>query len=710
MDGRQREFLRFEESQQTPFSNSFVLGRVTDAKEQSCVSYSYHNRTKTSGIGSSRSESFMCFRLIGILALASLPITPALGAPVFPFPQIDDSCDVQKNDFQQLLNTIERPAVAVLSAPREAKLPFENDSFFIVKESRAARQGTLQHLLDTISAQPPAEIGPPIALAAPVVESPFFIQKPGIPVATEATLTDIGAAVKAAQEWNVLISEEFRAITPVATGAELFQPEKVQMELNDLSFATMGKHMAALLGDSDSNSGAPQKEPMTEMIQLIAYYGISPMENDQLSTSQSHSEGSTGANSEHEALVKHVQAIQHEDGDYVPIYVEAFQPELLVYGARSQMLSQESSVLEKKRGWQLASGATDHWPTLNWIDATGVKDWSVPLMSANTIHSLGMMEGATQQTTAGIIFGRIAEGWDVEFSGRAERPVFLTPERFRAGASQVPGQEQGQTEHNVDSDPDRNISQKYRYFALLNAQPGAHLLYFTSHVGAGTGAVAIPVMGGTATYMDLVDIQSGPVTGRVQFTGKEARQKGAFDNITVRILGQDSAAGVTDSRGQFHFDNVLTASTYPIYMETDKAGGFTHRYHVLPQERDQVILHRISKPKVMDWLQQLEGGISDTSGLVVGAVPGLVEKFRDTLLLPRVHAIPASKSLIPETYTLSSRGRLSPQTALNLYETRFVGVQVPEGLALSQVEDEHGRILWSQLTMASPGVINIVYK
>lgn len=376
-------------------------------------------------------------------------------------------------------------------------------------------------------------------------------------------------------------------------------------------------------------------------------------------------------------------------------YVEAFRPDYPVYGVHSEMLSQESRDPSQKRGWQLSLGSSDHWPTLNWADSQAIPDGNIPLLGVNTIQGLGVMAGLSQQPSAGIVFAKVPKSWTAHFSGRSEAPQCFGANQMTGGT----GQED---------------SSGFQYCTWLNAEPGAQVLSLTSQTQDLKGGVAAPVMSGVATYLDFTDVRVGAVSGKVVVGGKTKEgQPTSSANITVRIVGQSKAVGLTDTEGRFYFDQVLTISTYPFYMETDRGFGFTHRYHLNPgrdanNHIENLVLYRISSKRVEKWLDQLEGGASKQSGLVVAAVPGVIDQFKESLLIPSVRSIPSSTSLIPETYTVSARGALVPRAPLNLYETQFIGVQVPEGPVIAQVENENKEVVWSQLIVASPGVITIV--
>jgi hypothetical protein len=66
------------------------------------------------------------------------------------------------------------------------------------------------------------------------------------------------------------------------------------------------------------------------------------------------------------------------------------------------------------------------------------------------------------------------------------------------------------------------------------------------------------------------------------------------------------------------------------------------------------------------------------------------------------------QTLKPETYAITNAGQLEVNAPLSVGATRFVAVQVPEGPVLARVENKSGTIIWSELVLAQPRIIDIV--
>jgi hypothetical protein len=374
--------------------------------------------------------------------------------------------------------------------------------------------------------------------------------------------------------------------------------------------------------------------------------------------------------------------------NFIP-FVEAFHEESAVEGVQSQMYTVESNLASTdRRGWQMSS-SDDHWSTLSWIDSSMKSEESVPLLLNNTVQLLGHLTGVSIDPNAGIIFGKVAAGWEIEFSGTAAEPIYLDSQLQKVSPDAI----------NTD-----------RYFAFTNVSVGAHLIYVTSKSNQRSGAVAAPVLAGTGTYLDLTQYSVTRLAGQVFQGGNDLilEEEQNLSYTTVRVIGQPDVAGMTDSEGKFNFDQVLTISNYPLFVETDRGAGFTHRYKVLPSQMDHLTLNRIPVRVIHDWLGQLEGGVNNQSGLVVASLSKMIQEHPELDLFPSIHTLNHSSNVGPETYTLSPTSELRVGTPLQALDHRFIGVEIPEGAVIVQAAEKNNTIFWSELTIASPGVINVI--
>ncbi|MCM2277980.1 MAG: hypothetical protein NDJ89_07865 [Oligoflexia bacterium] len=368
-------------------------------------------------------------------------------------------------------------------------------------------------------------------------------------------------------------------------------------------------------------------------------------------------------------------------------HIEAFSDDQAsIHSATTEMLTSETLQTQGPvRGWEI-SHAPGHWPTL-----TRRSPNAVPLISENNARLLAAAVGARLETQAGIVFGRIADGWSVEFSGRAERMLQLS----RDFSTVSPATRDGE-----------------RYFVLMNAAPGAHLIQLTSRCAGETGAVGIMVMPGTATYLDFSRVARTQVNGRVLDAGR-AEVK-ALRDITVGVLGSPLSSKVRSGRhGEFVLKDVLVVGDFPLFLETDtdpaSLQGFVHRYERDPSKLKDVMLYRFGETQIQEWTSQLKGGISEDSGLLLALAPQeIIALHEPSPLFPKIETLASSATLEPETYALSAVGQLLVNSAVDPESPRVLGVQMPEGPALLRLESGEGRLAWSRLTVTSRGVVSII--
>jgi hypothetical protein len=362
-----------------------------------------------------------------------------------------------------------------------------------------------------------------------------------------------------------------------------------------------------------------------------------------------------------------------------PAAVEAFEWRTPVIAAKSAPVTSERPSPEEglQRGWNRAT-APDHWATLTWSGDAN----PVPLVSQNSAKLLAVVAGTSLQTDAGLVFGKVPRGWTVELSARAEGPIFLDEKNAPISATETGSS---------------------RYFAFVNAAPGAHLLYLSEPGGRERAAVAIPIASGTGTYADLTRPTRVTVRGRV-LAANSARPSG-IHRATVRVVGQAQRAATTDRFGEFRINEVVAFGDHPIWLESLEASGHTHRYRIGADGRARD-LYRFAPERVASWIEQLEGGLHTESGMVVGAVPGLLPK--GAALNAGIAPLLPNSPLSPETYTLSSEDLLQVGQGMRAGAARFLSVQVPDGVNLLMLEDAAGKTVHSELLIASPGVINVV--
>lgn len=382
-------------------------------------------------------------------------------------------------------------------------------------------------------------------------------------------------------------------------------------------------------------------------------------------------------------------------------FVEAFDwnKEISQNAVTTQSLDGENGAA----GWKV-SQTENHVGTVSWVSPwvpivgmptnggypPGYPNGSgpTPLLSTNNAVLLAQLASVSLNRETGIVHGKIPAGYHVEDSGRHEHAIYLSDD------NQVL--------------PPEAID-KPRHFAFLNVAPGAHVLYVTNSLGplsTDAGNVAIPVLPNLATYVDLTTTTTRKIVGRV-LNGSEQELRGV-PSVHVAVVGQSAASAITDGAGNFYINNVITISNLPIIVETNTQSGYTHRYRLKSHELNGVTLYRFGSDDVGSWISQLVGGVSSESAIVVGAAPKLVAKHDNQQLYPTITTLAQDATLRPEIYTISDTGAFREKTPLSEISPRFISFQVPEGLAQVSLETQNHQPVWSELMMASPGVINVI--
>ena len=232
-------------------------------------------------------------------------------------------------------------------------------------------------------------------------------------------------------------------------------------------------------------------------------------------------------------------------------------------------------------------------------------------------------------------------------------------------------------------------------------QPGMKLIEIIHKETKEKAAVALPVMRGHVTFLDL----SQPEQHKVVITTDAQSSEGQILNISWVGLGRETIyrTGKKPQSAEF-----TTFGKYPIVADVKSVGGFSHRYLVFQKARQvEMNLEILKDSQVERFLKMLEGGVSSESGMVFGKVP--LSQIGSDL---RIDPSRKSKSLIPELYyyngSLNEEDQvLIPHTQANAKVRNFVGVQIPKGMLLLSLEKPSGDKNNIQLHMAQPGVINV---
>jgi hypothetical protein len=463
---------------------------------------------------------------------------------------------------------------------------------------------------------------------------------------------------------------EFERI-PSAAAIEPVRPVAIQVQELPPAESTIERHAAPQLASPSSVEPAKEETPIASAAQTLATPAV---------VEYTHSLEYPQPLPQTSDYSKRSEPVLSEP--HVAPYVQAFHWEAGIADGYTEVVSHEVGVGGEETGWRV-SKAFEHWPTLHWN--TGK---SIPLVSHNTALFLGALLKTTIQSQTGIVFGQLPAGWTAEISARAES--FLM-NRFNQVVDPALPESPGEQ----------------RYFVFVNTEPGTHLVHLVHRSTGNSVAIVIPTLAGTSTFLEGVNPTPATLSGIV--LDGSASEVGPVPGAAVSIVGQEKAHARANARGQFWLENALTWGNYPLFVQTDAESGYTHRYRVLPGETKNLQFYRLSKEQTDEWIQrQLTGGVSRDSGLLVAALPKIAASFSEEALFPSVSALLPNQTLQPETYTVSPRGQLLVNTPLIAESPRFLGAQVPEGLAIAQVEDRTQKVIWSELVPASPGVVNLI--
>ncbi len=366
--------------------------------------------------------------------------------------------------------------------------------------------------------------------------------------------------------------------------------------------------------------------------------------------------------------------------------VEAFdpRPEKESLSICRRPLSLEGSRGGKQSMWWVAYNTEkEQWPTLIYRRENEISETNrIPILTSSSLTLLSINAKTNTHTGMGILFGELPRGLEIKLSGRSDAPVYLGTE-----------------------------SQSVRQFIFFNVQPGQPLLSVKNTETGIAGAIPLLIKARAGTFIKVPE----PKTIDLRFTVYDASSKKekALSGLTAELVGQAGKIGITNKKGSLLITGAVTLGNYPLYLDVlEKEQGYKNRYRVnteVQTGKSAIIpLFFFNEKRVSSWIHQLSGGVSPFSGLIVGALNSA--ELKKQIKTPAVHVglLEKKSSLIPESYSLSSKDNLEVKPILSADDSRFIGVQVPEGAAIPSLMDEMGTLLWSEIVYAQPGVINVV--
>jgi hypothetical protein len=338
----------------------------------------------------------------------------------------------------------------------------------------------------------------------------------------------------------------------------------------------------------------------------------------------------------------------------------------------AELLSWEGGV-QSQQCW-LQSSAAGYRPTVSFLKGSKSQLVDTYLLLENDLQAFATLNKITLQKSTSVILVASSLNKKPRISSRHEEVI----------------------EHQRD-----NI----KYSIFLNVPPGPVLV----DLGDGAG-VAAPAISGSTTYLNLTESRQVLVSGQVQ---DAASSEGiAVADARVQLIGSSNQSAFTTRTGKFNLGTYTVYGNYDVYFQVDLRGGFTHRLRYPQDALKHVTLYTFGSQKIQSWTSQLEGGVSPESGMIVAAMPEVIEQRQNTPLYGSIESKGETHSggagLIPEIYSLDIDDTLSERHAVHRESPRLVGVQIPEGLQQLSLKDRKGRTYWSEFVVSSPGVVNVI--
>jgi hypothetical protein len=303
------------------------------------------------------------------------------------------------------------------------------------------------------------------------------------------------------------------------------------------------------------------------------------------------------------------------------------------------------------------------------------------LLDSTELSDLALRAGIGLVKGSGVLVGPAPEGYRISFAGRSEEP-----ESFESGGK--------------------------KYFAILNAEPGAGVIELAKESDpASIATVFVPVLGDQITYVDLAPPVEATLAVRVVKTGKQ--EDPDTTSLTVGWSMHQGIRAITRQDGYAELRNIRVVPGFPAFLDVQsrrgEEPGFVYRYEIRnPSDGALHLLPQIPEPQLARWLGQVRQGLSDQSAMVVGSVrPSRIDPKG-----PPVHAsiepLTDRYGLEPVSYSLLWDGKISTQAPLDPRSPRFMAVQIPEGLSQVRIGTSSTSPAILGLLPVSPRVIHVI--
>ena len=303
------------------------------------------------------------------------------------------------------------------------------------------------------------------------------------------------------------------------------------------------------------------------------------------------------------------------------------------------------------------------------------------MLDDRALAAISIRSGLRIAKGMGIIAGPVPEGFKIEFSGRSEDTEYFE-------------------------------SNHKKYFAILNAEPGAGVVELVSDEGQSkSSSVFAPVLEDAVTYLDL----STPALRNipVKVLKGEAQISPDVAGLTVGLSTQSGIQAITQSNGSAMLQNVPVVPGFPYFVDVSSRrnglGSFTYRAELKhPTQDGTYLIHQMPEKGLYRWLGQIQQDLSDQAAMITGTYSrSRIDGFRNDYQV-KIDPLGNKGGLEPMTYSILWNQELEQNGALEGDQPAFMSVQVPDGLSRVILEDEHHQVIHSDLIPVSPRVIHVV--
>lgn len=333
---------------------------------------------------------------------------------------------------------------------------------------------------------------------------------------------------------------------------------------------------------------------------------------------------------------------------------------------------------QRAEGWMKVEGSA-HLPTL--IHQPAPNRGASLLLDATELSDLALRAGIGIVKGSGVLVGPAQDGYRISFAGRSEEP-----EMFESGGK--------------------------RYFAILNAEPGAGVIEMAKEGDPSSVAtVFVPVLGDQITYVDLAPPVETNLAVRVVKTGK--LEDPETTHLTVGWSMHQGIRAITRNAGYAELRNVRVVPGFPAFLDVQsrrgEEAGFVYRYEIRkPLDGALHLLPQIPEAQLGRWLGQVKQGLSDQSAMVVGSVrPSRIDP-KGPPVHARVEPLTDKYGLEPLSFSLLWDGKISTDSPLDPRSPRFMAVQIPEGLSQVRIGPANSAQPILGLLPVSPRVIHVI--